>query len=236
MDQVQLKTTDLKVGLYVANLDRPWLETPFLFQGFCIRDDDEIAELQKYCKSVFVDVEQSNISEPERAALRAAAHNGKPKSEAKESETARRRRLAHIPEPDLSRTGQYYVDTEKLGKELERAQGVQKNATVAVTHMMDSIRNGETLDVPQLEQVVDPLVDSVLRNRDEAVAEAALAALEPEDRTIVELRYREGLSVADVARALGLAQKPLYRRLDRLLAHLRASVSRCSAEWGDVLE
>ena len=27
----------LKGGMYVSQLDRPWLETPFLFQGFCIR-------------------------------------------------------------------------------------------------------------------------------------------------------------------------------------------------------
>ncbi|MEE8263181.1 MAG: DUF3391 domain-containing protein, partial [Gammaproteobacteria bacterium] len=24
---------DLSLGMYVAELDRPWLETPFLFQG-----------------------------------------------------------------------------------------------------------------------------------------------------------------------------------------------------------
>jgi DNA-directed RNA polymerase specialized sigma24 family protein len=55
------------------------------------------------------------------------------------------------------------------------------------------------------------------------------------------MRYWEGTSVADIARALGLPQKPLYRRLERALAALRAAleaagVSRhrtaaCLAEW-----
>ena len=27
---------DLVVGMYVVQLDRPWLETPFMFQGFYI--------------------------------------------------------------------------------------------------------------------------------------------------------------------------------------------------------
>ncbi|MDQ2070799.1 DUF3391 domain-containing protein, partial [Natronospira bacteriovora] len=27
---------DLKVGMYVAELDRPWIDSPFLFQGFRI--------------------------------------------------------------------------------------------------------------------------------------------------------------------------------------------------------
>lgn len=164
MDQIQVNTDQLKVGLYVANLDRPWLETPFLFQGFQIRDQDEIAKLRKYCKSVFVDVEQSDISAEECLALRSAASSAP--EPPNEDDKLRRKNLANVPEPDWSRTGQYYVDTEKLGKELERAQGIRKNASAAVTQMMDSIRNGHSLDVPQLEEVVDPLVDSVLRNRD----------------------------------------------------------------------
>ena len=27
---------DLKVGMFVADLDRPWVDTPFLLQGFLI--------------------------------------------------------------------------------------------------------------------------------------------------------------------------------------------------------
>ena len=33
-----LPTTDLRLGMYVSRLDRPWLETPFLFQGFYIEN------------------------------------------------------------------------------------------------------------------------------------------------------------------------------------------------------
>lgn len=51
--------------------------------------------------------------------------------------------------------------------------------------------------------------------------EAALADLSPEDRLVVRLRYWDALSVADIARGLGLDQKALYRRLERLLAQLR---------------
>ena len=69
----------------------------------------------------------------------------------------------------------------------------------------------------------------------------ALEALPAEDRVIVRMRYWEGTTVADIARALGLPQKPLYRRLERARATLRAAlessgVSRrrtaaCLAEW-----
>lgn len=51
--------------------------------------------------------------------------------------------------------------------------------------------------------------------------ERLLADLSLEDQLILRLRYWEGFSVADVARALGLEQKPLYRRIDRSLERLR---------------
>ena len=52
-----LSVENLQIGMYVAQLDRPWLETPFLFQGFYIRDQDEIDELREYCEHVYVSTE-----------------------------------------------------------------------------------------------------------------------------------------------------------------------------------
>jgi len=59
--QFKLSVSDLKIGMYVARLDRPWVETPFLFQGFNINTVDEIDALGKYCEFVFVDEEKSAI-------------------------------------------------------------------------------------------------------------------------------------------------------------------------------
>ena len=55
----------------------------------------------------------------------------------------------------------------------------------------------------------------------------ALGRLSPEEQVILRLHYWEGLSVADVARALGLEQKPLYRRIERALATLRRHLEKC---------
>jgi RNA polymerase sigma factor for flagellar operon FliA len=51
-----------------------------------------------------------------------------------------------------------------------------------------------------------------------------LATLASEDQLIIKLRFYEGLSVADVARALGLPQKPLYPRIARLLETLSVAL------------
>ena len=41
--------------MYIAELDRPWTETPFKFQGFVLKTHQELELLARYCRVVFVD-------------------------------------------------------------------------------------------------------------------------------------------------------------------------------------
>lgn len=49
----------------------------------------------------------------------------------------------------------------------------------------------------------------------------AMRELEPQDQIILRLRFAEGMQIADVARTLHLEARPLYRRIERLVAELR---------------
>lgn len=69
-----------------------------------------------------------------------------------------------------------------------------------------------------------------------AALDQALANLEPEDRLMLKLLIIDGLSVAEVARALGVVQRQLYDRRDRLLRRLRETLSADGLEAADVLE
>ena len=42
--------------MYIAELDRPWRETSFAFQGFTLINDRQLEALRKLCRYVFVDV------------------------------------------------------------------------------------------------------------------------------------------------------------------------------------
>jgi DNA-directed RNA polymerase specialized sigma24 family protein len=53
---------------------------------------------------------------------------------------------------------------------------------------------------------------------------AALKALPPQDRIIIKMRFDDGFSVAEIAKAMKLEQKPLYRRIDKLLFDLRRAL------------
>lgn len=57
---------NLRKGMFVAELDRPWSDTPFLIQGFTIDSAIELETLRRHCRHVFVDLERSS---PESADL-----------------------------------------------------------------------------------------------------------------------------------------------------------------------
>ena len=54
----KIPVAELAVGMYVSELDRPWLETPFLFQGFYVQSDEEVAAVRSHCRQVTVDTER----------------------------------------------------------------------------------------------------------------------------------------------------------------------------------
>jgi HD-GYP domain-containing protein (c-di-GMP phosphodiesterase class II) len=54
-----IPVADLKFGMYVAELDRSWTDTPFTFQGFILETEAELETLKKFCKTVFVDEARS---------------------------------------------------------------------------------------------------------------------------------------------------------------------------------
>lgn len=61
--------TELRFGMYIAALDRPWTDTPFRFQGFVLSTEQQLETLQKYCKSVVVDTEKAQVADPPRPGM-----------------------------------------------------------------------------------------------------------------------------------------------------------------------
>ncbi|MEP6495677.1 MAG: sigma-70 family RNA polymerase sigma factor, partial [bacterium] len=80
---------------------------------------------------------------------------------------------------------------------------------------LDMIPSADNADSP----VLADERDSQLAAAEEALRDA-LQQLSHEDRAIIKMLYYEDLSVADIARGLGLEQKRLYPRIKQLLASL----------------
>jgi HD-GYP domain-containing protein (c-di-GMP phosphodiesterase class II) len=56
----QIASESLELGMFIAELDRPWLDTPFLLKGFLADSQVEIDTLRKCCSYVYVDLEMSS--------------------------------------------------------------------------------------------------------------------------------------------------------------------------------
>ena len=55
----KIATKDLKSGMFIADLDRPWIDTPFLLQGFLLDDDEQMQQLRLHCQWVMIDPQRS---------------------------------------------------------------------------------------------------------------------------------------------------------------------------------
>lgn len=64
----RIPVTQLKIGMFVSDLDRPWIDTPFLIQGFLVEDDEQIAQLRKHCAHVVIDRQRSTSEHQETPA------------------------------------------------------------------------------------------------------------------------------------------------------------------------
>jgi HD-GYP domain-containing protein (c-di-GMP phosphodiesterase class II) len=58
----RLNSELLKLGMFVAELDRPWIDTPFLIEGLLLSQQKELDTIIKICHYVYVDLDKS-ISE-----------------------------------------------------------------------------------------------------------------------------------------------------------------------------
>ena len=147
----QVATQDLQLGMYVTRLDRPWLETPFLFQGFTVQNPTDIAELQRHCQFVYIDIERG---EPAKRYLDTPSH-------------APGRADADIKRICRNAPGQpVYQDTVSVEEELAPARDSHQDACNRIGNILDDVRSGRKLNVAAAEQAVSSMIESILRNPD----------------------------------------------------------------------
>ena len=145
----KVSTFDLKIGMHVSNLDRPWLDTPFLLQGFIISGDDDINALQQHCKYVFID--------PEKGDEATSYMDEKPNLPSSEY-------VEDFLEGGKKRVA--YEEKQSAFHELPAAETALENASDKVAMLMDDLKAGDNLDVGAVRNAVQPILESVIRNSD----------------------------------------------------------------------
>lgn len=161
VDLVQIDVKDLKVGMFVAKLDRPWLETKFLFQGFELKNQADIEAVQKRCDFVFIDVaKQTKV--PQYVA-RGTAYS--------------KDYLEQVKPPE-KRTS--------FKQEIKRAEVIHHKASSLVKNFMEEAHLGRPINAVAAKKAVAACVDSILnapdalmlmtqlKNRDEYTAQHSM--------------------------------------------------------------
>lgn len=181
MNAVPTAVTDLEVGMYVTALDRPWIETPFLVEGFYISSEADIEELEKYCDVVYVDVVRSRLSNDRRtrssrvvgtSVLRPSIAS-RPVSAAGSAATGpvkfRPRGESVTAELFPHRKLKAYTDSSGFAQELTPARTAYADVALAYRQMMEEYGRNARIDVSGIRDAVNPLVESMIRNPDACV-------------------------------------------------------------------
>lgn len=203
----------LRVGMYVSRLDRPWLETPFLFQGFFIRNENEIEDLRRYCDFVEIDLEESDARIVQF--LDAPGSSNQQRSKALTPQGFWRalwRRISSLfgrkaaEAPHELRPGEFYQDTASIADELVVAKTIHTGALEKLMNVLQGIRDGSAISMPELEVVTGAMVDSVLRN---STAMALLVRMQEKDEYISSHSIASSVWALIFGRHLGLDKESL---------------------------
>lgn len=225
---------DLRTGMFVADLDRPWMDTPFPIQGFLIEDAKQIAEIRRHCKWVIVDRARSTGTEfeapappPAPAPKAPAAQPVPPQPPAPEpahrpghegglggllkslkglfkgSGGSLPSDPAQLP-PDEPRVSflpanvpvTIYQDVRTVEEEITPARAAFDHSSTMLRKIVDDVWAGHPVAVERVDEVVEEMVESMVRNPD---ALMWVARLREQDITT----YGHGLQVAVYLVAFG---------------------------------
>lgn len=148
--------------MYVAELDRPWLGTPFLFQGFEIRSQTDIDDLRRHCRWVYIEV-PDNVVDPNPR-----NPNAKPGRAPAAAPTEAEQRFAHdvLKIVNQPRGQPVYTDQTTLEQEIDAVRAHYGIARNLVYRILNDARDDKGVDSGLARQVVSDLAESVLRNPD----------------------------------------------------------------------
>lgn len=142
---------DLVPGMFVEDLDRPWLETPYLIQGIAIKSEEDIQELARYCQYVYVSIGKN---EP----IVVAAPSAKIAS----------------PIPIISDENHktpfhgmhFYRDTQTVEEELPAAKKSHEMAQKIMDKVKKGMERDLKFDIIAAKELVEVIFESIVRNPD----------------------------------------------------------------------
>lgn len=198
---IKFTVKDLQPGMYVSELDRSWLGTPYVLQGILIESQADIDKLKHYCSHVYVDIDRSEsfIAKqfaPPAMVNTSLANKDTTSADIRKSGTSIPQQHDHVTAKSISRTGDHEVkaddsqNTGALNALLQRTKDYTDICSAeqempAATKAFDfaysifndisvNIEDNTGFDIRSANEVVDTLCESIIRNPDAALLLAQL--------------------------------------------------------------
>ncbi len=194
----------MKFGMYVSQLDRPWLETPYNIQGILIKTMEDILELERHCVFVYVDLNQS-----ESHIVKKYSAGGLNKVDVHETIKVANKPYV-TPRADVDKTpfhgGTIYTDTCTVEEELPVATKVHHIALEVIKEIKTSFEHNDNIEVRDARNAVFSMSDSIVRNPD---AMLLLAQLKSSGELLYDNAVNNSILLLAFGRHLGLPRAEL---------------------------
>ncbi|MDD5277649.1 MAG: HD-GYP domain-containing protein [Methylovulum sp.] len=147
-EKLYIPVSQLTLGMYIVELDRSWLDTPFMFQGFELQNQVQLRAVKNICDYVYIDTTKSKRHE-----YQAIANQNRPMA------VSHSKLLNNI----------HNTPPVKLGffeEEISRAEVIYKQTEALVSSFMKVAAKGGSLDGWLAKKAVLECMNSVLHSPD----------------------------------------------------------------------
>ena len=142
LEERRLDVADLRVGMFVCRLDRPWEQTPFPLQGVELHTEADIGAVREHCRFVYIDARRESANDDRHSVLT-------------RTQLSATRFKGTVQYPD-----------RPFEEELPRATAALETASGLIDQIFMDVASGRPLSAEHVEQAVRPMVASILRSPD----------------------------------------------------------------------
>lgn len=199
---VEIPVQDLQIGMYVSDLDRSWLETPYPMQGLLIQSRNDVEKLQHYCAHVYVDIDRSELVVVQKHIPHALLNIPSIIGNNKRSNDGNK--LSAL-DPLLHRV-KTYDDIRTAEQEIPSARKAYDFTLTLFDDINSNIEQNTKFDIRAAHDVVETLCESIIRNPDAALL---LAQLKTTGKALYDNAVKTSVHMLAFGRHLGLPRREL---------------------------
>ncbi|MBP4045028.1 HD-GYP domain-containing protein [Chromobacterium violaceum] len=184
-----IDVNDLKVGMYIHDLNCDWMSHPFLVNRFKVKDESEIRKIADAgIHEVYIDTRKGM----DLASARSEGEVRKQlESELREIASRERTVTRHV----------------EAAEEFGRAQTIHHEANQIIRDILQDVRLGKQVELEQVEPQVEKLTGSILRN---GGALLSLCRIKDKDNYTFQHSVSVGALMVSFCNALGMSKEVIH--------------------------